>query len=150
MTNNDTITLDYKGQSIRAGVSHGRPCFAAVDVCRILGIRLPGGSAMMATPMRHLSAAQRDNILMPTHRGRRLVIVVTEAGLKALCGAPQATGGHSLCKWADTVALPAVRRAAADCTTPRLAPEDLALMREASVLIERLGARLGGGTLATI
>lgn len=150
MTNNDTITLDYNGHSLRCALSNGRPCFAAVDVCRILGIHLPGGSAMMATPMRHLSAAQRDNILMPTHRGRRLVIVVTEAGLKALCSAPQATGGAALHKWANTDGLPAVRRAATDRTRPRLAPEDLALIREASVLIERLGARLGGGMLATI
>lgn len=142
----DILTLDYNGSGLRVAIKHGSPWFSANDLWTILR---PGAAAAGPCPntvANWMSPADHTMHPLQTRTGVRMARVVTERGLYAMCDKAEVSVARPFRDWIVDEALPTIRRTyAAGRTAPALAPEDLALMREASVLIERLGARLGGG-----
>lgn len=142
--NTDTLTLDYEGKPLRVAIKDGKPWFAVGDLCRILGTHI---RADKARPREAVVGVPKEAVgmhPMQTSRGPRLVLVVSESGLYAVCNGADIVTARGFRDWLVDVALPLTRRAyAAGGMAKRVSPDDIALMRDASFLIERLGARIG-------
>lgn len=150
MTDRDHLTLTYNDHKLRVVFRHGRPWFSAADLCRILDVFIRSDRLRPDLACFKVAPEDKANSFMPTTRGRQRAILVTERGLYAISQEAEADVGRDFRDWIADEALPTIRSSyAAGRSAPSLAPEDLALMREASVLIERLGARLGDGVHAT-
>lgn len=144
MTDRDHLTLTYNDQKLRVVFRHGRPWFSAADLCRILDVFIRSGRLRPDLACFKVAPEDKANSFMPTPRGRQKGLLVTERGLYAISQEAAQEVGRDFRNWIMDEALPTIRRTyAVGRTAPALAPEDLALMREASVLIERLGARVG-------
>lgn len=146
MTNRDHLTLTYNDASLRVVFRHGRPWFSAADLCRILDVFVRSGRLRPDLACFKVAPEDKVNSYMPTSQGRQKALLVTERGLYAIAGEADAAKARAFRDWIVDEALPTIRRTyAAARTALAMSPEDIALMREASVLIERLGARVGQG-----
>ena len=105
-------SFDFRGQRIRTVRIDGEPWFAAVDVCRVLGL----DPSLSVTGRRSkgyadgLDADEKGTAVFSTLGGRQKLLIVSEPGLYSLIMRSHKPAAKSFQRWVTHEVLPALRQ----------------------------------------
>ena len=106
-------SFQFRGRRIRAVRIDGEPWFAAVDVCRVLGL----DPSLSVTGRRGknyadgLDADEKGTAVFSTLGGRQKLLIVSEPGLYSLIMRSHKPEAKSFQRWVTHEVLPALRQA---------------------------------------
>jgi anti-repressor protein len=105
-------SFEFRGQRIRTVRIDGEPWFAAVDVCRVLGL----DPSLSVTGRRSknyadgLDADEKGTAVFSTLGGRQKLLIVSEPGLYSLIMRSHKPAARSFQRWLTHEVLPALRQ----------------------------------------
>ena len=105
-------SFDFRGQRVRTVQIDGEPWFAAVDVCRVLGL----DPSLSITGRRSknyadgLDADEKGTAVFSTLGGRQKLLIVSEPGLYSLIMRSHKPEAKSFQRWVTHEVLPALRQ----------------------------------------